>query len=136
MEKILIIISSTILVLCLLFAAAFYIMLEPKAEWKFIPYSAIMSWCAYEHISYDSTEYFFMEDEDREKYIDYKYISDEEIEVTVVDINGNAYDKRKTETAHVYEEDEDIEFIIFNGEIYTKNIDMAGYWYKQKRHLE
>lgn len=136
MEKILIIISSTILVLCLLLAAAFYIMIEPKAEWKFIPYSAIMSLGAYEHISYNSTEYFFMEDEDREKYIDYKYFSDEEIEVTVVDINGNAYDESKTETAHVYEGDTDIEFIIFNGEIYTKNTDMAGYWYKQKRQLD
>ena len=76
MEKILIIISSTRVVLCLLFAAAFYIMLEPKAEWKFIPYSAIMSWGAYEHISYNSTEYFLMEDDAREKYIDYKHSSD------------------------------------------------------------
>ncbi len=136
MKRLIIILSASFLVLCLVSFAFFVLMLEPKAEWKFIPYSAIMSWGAYEHISYDSTEYFFMEEEAQDKYIDYKYISDEEIEVTVVDINGNAYDDRKTETAYVYEGDTDREFIIFQGQIYTKNTDMAGYWYKQKRQLD
>ena len=130
LKRLIIITSVSFLVLCLVLSAFFWLMLEPKAEWKFIPYDFVM-WCnAYEHISYDSTEYFFMDVEDRQKYIEYKHISDEEIEVTVVDINGNAFDDRRTEPARVYEGDTEREFIIFEGEIYTKNKDMAAYWYK------
>ena len=86
---------------------------------KYVSYEKINERLLFHHIRYEGTDYYYL-DSEYEVPEEYTLFGDE-IEVTLVDMGGDAYDETKTEKAYTYNGDVDNVYIYYLSAAFTKD---------------
>ena len=91
---------------------------------KFVPYDTINSLLLFHHIQYNGIDYYLIHTGHNvsDKYV----LFGDKIEVVLVDENGELYDDCKTETAWLYQNDKEQNYIYYLDVPFTKNKEHAN----------
>ena len=92
---------------------------------NFISYDDIRQFILYDHIICDGIPYYILGNKNDipDKYVPF---SSEIVYVTLVDAEGDAYDKNRKEEGWLYQNDNDRLYIYFGSMVFTKDKRLAS----------
>lgn len=96
---------------------------------NFVSYENIRDGYKYDHIVYNGVPYYYLASDYNvpDEYISF---DSEKVYITIVDSDGEAYDKSIKEEAWIYKNDEDVLFIYFQSAPFTRDVKYASEHYK------